>query len=565
MSKSKLFQNYNNVTYLFLSFLVIIFIYSCANQLPPSGGGVDLTSPIITRVYPKNGTINFKDDYAEISFSKYVDKRSVQDAIFISPAIEGLEYDWSGKDVRLNFTNKLKDSTTYVITVGTDVVDLNNHNKMASAYTFSFSTGDKIDRGEVSGKVYSDKPEGILIFAYNLDESNANPYKIKPDYISQSGKDGGFKLLGLANGNYRVFAVDDKYRDFIFQSNQDMIGMPSSDVKITNRDSVYNNIDFFLTKVDTTKPRLISASMTDRNHILLNFSTQVDTSVIHNSNFSIVDSSDRKKLTPLYAFKGNTKPTESILVTNEDIPKGSNIYVFAKEIKDLDGNIYNNDYSSLNVTDRPDTTKPSIFKTIPNQNSNSVDFTDPQIIIYFNDAFNKSLVDGGIALTDTSKNVLPSRIHFLDDATMQVIPKVPLEANKYYLISVDLSKFQDVAGNKFDTTFVLKFKTINGLDFTGVSGKILNIDTTSHPIMILQNTEQKETKYQEQLKTNNFSFDRVQPGKYMLWCFLDKNQDKKYSYGWPFPYKPSEKFSFYPDTLNLKARWVITDVSFNFK
>jgi Bacterial Ig-like domain len=549
----------------FLLLAATIFIgYNCANQLPPSGGGVDVTPPTIVQIFPKNGTTNFNKDYVEIDFSKYVDKRSVQDAIFISPAIEEIDYDWSGKDVTLNFKKGLKDSTTYVITVGTDVVDLNNNNKMAQAYTFTFSTGNKIDKGQVSGKVYGEHQQGILIFAYLLQKSKPNPFKVKPDYLSQTGKNGSYNLLGLADGEYRIFAVDDKYKDFLFQPSQDLIGIPYTDVIINKKDSVFSNLNFFLRNDDTTKPRLISASMTDKNHILLGFSSEVDSSVISSSNFLIIDSTSNKAITPVYAFKGKTKSTEMILVINVNPPKEDNVFVKAKKIVDKQGNIYENDFTSLSITDRPDTTKPSIFKTIPDRNSSDLDFSNPLILLYFDDAFDKNLAGSGITFSDTSKNNISFKINYVDDATIQIIPQKQLDVDKFYLVKINLSKFQNIAGNKFDSTFTFKFKTINGLDFTGVSGNIINVNLKDNPVIVLQSTQEGDAKYQDALSSNNFDFERVKPGKYLLWCFLDKDNNKKYSYGSPFPFVSSEQFSFYPDTLNLKPRWVITDVSYDF-
>ena len=65
--------------------LSFIFLLRCANQLPPSGGDVDKIPPRIIEVYPPDGTINYSENFFELDFSEYVDKRSVRDAIFISP------------------------------------------------------------------------------------------------------------------------------------------------------------------------------------------------------------------------------------------------------------------------------------------------------------------------------------------------------------------------------------------------------------------------------------------------------------------------------------------------
>ncbi len=183
---------------LILIILTFILINSCANQLPPGGGEVDKIPPEVVEVYPPDGTINYDDNYFEIEFSEYVDKRSLKDALFISPNIEGrLNYEWTGTSISVEFVEGLKEDVTYTITVGTDLVDRNNKNRMASSFTFSFSTGSTIDRRTLSGRVYSDDQEGVLIYTYKLDEGVDTLLKSKPDYVSQTGNDGSFKLHGL--------------------------------------------------------------------------------------------------------------------------------------------------------------------------------------------------------------------------------------------------------------------------------------------------------------------------------------------------------------------------------
>ncbi|MEW6061331.1 MAG: Ig-like domain-containing protein, partial [Bacteroidota bacterium] len=120
-------------------FVPVALFSGCAGQRPPEGGPVDSTPPEIISVYPAPQTTHFNDSKVVFEFSEYVDRRSVEEAIFISPSIEQKEFKWSGTEVELYFLEELKKNTTYVITVGTDVRDVRAGNRMAKSYSLSFS------------------------------------------------------------------------------------------------------------------------------------------------------------------------------------------------------------------------------------------------------------------------------------------------------------------------------------------------------------------------------------------------------------------------------------------
>ncbi len=533
--------------------------------MPPGGGGVDLIPPSVLKTYPANGTTNFNNNYLEVDFSKYIMHRTFSDALFISPALNGeTEYDWTGTSVKVYFPGVLKKNVTYVVSIGTNVQDYNNHNRMSESFSFVFSTGDKIDKGSISGKVFSDKPAGILIFAYLKGDSAMNPMKYKPDYISQTGKEGSFKLLGLKNGEYRVFAVRDQYMDLIYQPEQDDIGIPFQDVTLTDRDTLFSGLNYFITKFDTVKPRLVNAVMTDKNHVLLKFSKQIDTSSIKSSNFLLIDSTSGKSASPSFAFKGSTKPEEMVLALSSVFNADDEVFVEAKAIKDLFGNIYKSDITSLTLSDKPDTSKPGISTVTPANGSMSVDFEGQNFTFSLTDGFDSLSAKKGIAFSDTAGRAVPYRIRFIDDASFVIKPENKLKTNVDYRIKFDLTKFADIAGNKFDSTYIYKFKTINGLDFTGISGKLSGAEKDKKTFVVLENFGKEKDSYKTPVSSSsNFEFSRVLPGKYKLWCFYDLNGNGKYDYGKAYPYEPSERFWVYADTLNLRARWTQTNLNFN--
>lgn len=553
------------ILFLCISGLSLIWI-SCANQLPPGGGEIDYTPPEIVESFPESGTINFNENYFELTFSEYVEKRSVQDAIFISPNIEGkLELNWSGKSVRVYFPEKLRENTTYVVTIGTDVVDYNNKNRMAESFTFIFSTGPEIHKKIISGTVFDPKPEGVLIFAYEAARDTINPLENKPDYISQTGSKGNFKLLGLKAGGYRVFAVRDEFRDLLLQPDQDEFGAPFTDVTLAEEDTIFQNLNFFLSSADTLPPRILSASMTDRHHILVNLSRPgFDSTIIRSDNFFLYDSTAGNKINALYSYKGNTKPGEFVVVVDTVLQIEKEVYFFADTLKDARGNIYTDDYASLTISDKPDTTKPGIFKAAPR---GDVDYQNAGFSFYFDDAFDSTEAVKGIAFKDSSGKNIPHSVSFYDDASFKINPLSKLEPKQHYVITFHLNRFIDAAGNFHDSTYKFQFTTITGLDFTGASGTMTNIDPSRNIIVILQSTERdKSYVYQQHLNKNrSFDFKRIEPGSYKLWAYVDEDSSGTYNYGWPFPFEPAEEFSYHADTLNLRARWSQTDIIFPFK
>ncbi|RPI66830.1 MAG: hypothetical protein EHM47_15950, partial [Ignavibacteriales bacterium] len=452
-----LLRETNSKKTLILLLLSFIFLLRCANQLPPGGGEEDKIPPSIVEVYPADGTTKFDKDYFEIDFSEYVDKRSVRDAIFISPFIEGtFTYSWSGTTLEVTFPEKLKDDVTYTITIGTDAVDLNNKNRMAQAFTFSFSTGDKIDRKMISGRVYGKEKEGIFIYAYKMDESSDSLLNRKPDYVSQTGVDGNFNLQGLGAGNYRVFAVNDKFKDYLYQQDQDQIGIPFTDIFLSETDSLFTDIYFMLFNADVSSPRLISGIMTDRNHMIVSANKVLDKKSIFSKNFSIVDSTESKNYEVAYAFKGKTKPEEFILMFDSEINPSNQVYLIADTLTDVMGNIMINDFTKVVVSDRLDTSSVKIVSTEPTAGG-LVDFEKTEIKIFFDESFNKDFRVSAVALADTFKKPVDISVNFFDDATLLIKPDENLKPDKDYLLKLQLENFIDIAGNKKDSLFTLKF------------------------------------------------------------------------------------------------------------
>ncbi|MCS7053481.1 MAG: Ig-like domain-containing protein [Ignavibacterium sp.] len=540
--------------------LFILILNSCALQLPPEGGEIDLIPPKIISSFPENGTVNYSENYFKVTFSEYVDKRSFRESIFISPSVDGeMKIDWSGKTAEVIFTKGFKENTTYIITIGTDVVDLNNKNRMASAFNLRFSTGDQIDFRTINGKIFDKEKEGVMIFTYKFENDTTNYLLKKPDYISQCGKDGSFLTEGLPSGKFRIFAIKDQYRDLIFQSEQDLVGIPSQDIFFSETDTSFSNFNFYLTRFDTIPPKILEARMLDDKHILIKFTEELQLERLSLDNFKFLTFNDIQSSGVSAYFNTVGKLNELILVPENNFTNKKEIRLFVKDIYDLSGNVLELDSIDFITTDKVDTSSIKLIKTEPTELK--LDHQNFDLKFFFDDAIQKNNLPKAFSFWDSNNNKIPMNISFINDATVQILPIQKLKPDSRYRVEIDMNYLLDFNGNKIDSVIKIDLLTKGDYEFSGISGRV--ITKKQNLVLFLESEAISNIKYYSSLnEKNEFEFERIPPGKYLLGAFEDQNKNSKYDFGSLIPFKFSEKFYYYPSIIEIKPRWSVSDIQF---
>jgi len=547
----------------FVLIIIFLLLTNCANQLPPGGGEIDRIGPKIINIVPSEGTTNFKENYFEITFNKYVEKRSAQSAIFVSPsAPKGFIYDWSGKTLTVFFKDTLKPNTTYTVTIGSSVEDLTNKNKLTEPVSFAFSTGSNIDRGRISGRIYDNNPDGVMVFAYHYYNKEINPEKQKPDYISQVGKNGKFTLLGIGNGDFHIYGIRNKFGDFLYHKNIDQFGIQYKDISL--KDSV-KDVDLFLSVEDTIPPKVSKVIMKNRNHIIVEFNKPIDSTKVLPSNFMIEDTINHQIIKPKYFFKGDAKPNQFYLAFNDTLNKKIDWVLESDGIPDLYSNKSPIERNSISLKNDIDSIHLKVTKVYGSLPEEKINYDIPEITIIFNDAVDIEALKQRIYFYDSKGDNLNYKLERIDDAELKITADTKLKQNSEYSVKTDLKKFIDFKGIKRDTVYQTKLKTANELDFTGASGNVEKVKDSIGTVVVLQNLSDKKLNYSQKVNTKKqFDFKKVIPGKYLLWGFKDRNKNGQYDYGMIKPFKMAEEFKFYPDTLILRARWPVTDIILTF-
>ena len=178
-------------------------IFSCAKQMPPSGGPRDITPPKIIKSTPASGSLNFKGKSIVVTFDEYVALDKVNEKFMISPPVNKKpNIVLKKKSLYIEFKEKLKDNTTYTLYFQDAIKDLNEGNPIPN-FQFVFSTGNVLDSLSVLGNIYNafdlEAPENIIILMYKTLADSA-PMKLLPDYITLADINGGFRINNIGEG-----------------------------------------------------------------------------------------------------------------------------------------------------------------------------------------------------------------------------------------------------------------------------------------------------------------------------------------------------------------------------
>lgn len=213
--------------YFILSFFVFLFV-RCAQILPLSGGEKDVQAPKITRQTPPDNALNFSGNSLSLELDEYVVLRDVQNQFIVTPRLKNFpEVKLKGKSLEIKWDEKLLPNRTYTFQFGNCIADLHEGNILQNTKVV-FSTGNWIDSASLSGYVsdfLSGQPSGeVSVFLYENGEDSCM-FKSRPDYFTKADKDGNYRIERIHPGSYKVVAMGDKNKNFIYDQSDEPVDM----------------------------------------------------------------------------------------------------------------------------------------------------------------------------------------------------------------------------------------------------------------------------------------------------------------------------------------------------
>jgi hypothetical protein len=210
--------------------LVLVVLAQCAKIGSPSGGPRDIAPPVLLKSQPLNRSTLFTGKQIELTFDEYINSQGMSQELVISPPMEETpEIRMKGKTLVIDFLDDLRENTTYTLSFGETIKDLNEGNILRN-FEFVFSTGEKLDSLGVLGMAvqafdleFPETEDPFFVMLYeNL--SDSAPLLEIPDYIGKITPQGAFLINNVRPGTYRLFALQDLNRSYKYDVPEEMIG-----------------------------------------------------------------------------------------------------------------------------------------------------------------------------------------------------------------------------------------------------------------------------------------------------------------------------------------------------
>jgi len=511
--------------------LLILATANCAKRGRPTGGPKDSIAPVIVTARPGFESINFKEDEIRIYFDEYIKLNDLNKQLVISPPMKYppiiTPLGTPSKYIKIVILDTLKENTTYTFNFGQSIVD-NTEGNVLRNFKYVFSTGDYIDSLRVSGSVKDalndefDKDISILLYELNEQYNDSIIFKEKPLYVGNSLDTTLWEITNMKAGKYKLIALKDASKDYVFTPKQDKIGFIEKEINIPE-DSTGHELILFK---EVLPYKINRPSEQSKNRLLFGYEGLADSIQIENLidqvSSAIVYEKDKDSLN--YWYKGAS--IDSLVLK---VSKGimSDTVVVRRRSKEVDSlKISNPSGVILPLRDR--------FKLTSNIPLEEIDFKKFTL-------FDRDTLPVSFTLS-------------FDKNSEEIHVDFEKKPDEVYKLRVLPDAVTDFLGNTNDT-LNFNFRTKKPTDYGNL---YLNLQNATEFPMIIQllkaeRNELVEEQYAEELK--EFAFKNLIPAKYKIRIIYDENKNGKWDTGNFLLNRQPEKVIYYPEIIDVRANW----------
>ena len=273
-------MNRRHHTHLLRAAVLLLFatlLFSrCASIMTPSGGPKDSLPPVIVRLSPENFSTNRPltgHERIYIDFDEYIQIKDQQKEFYTSPAMKKKPLiTQRGRGIMVQLRDTLAPNTTYSLNFGSSIRDNNAGNPLHSM-RYVFSTGPEIDSMILSGYTAdshgADSVPKTFLWFFPVDsiapvgDYDSTIFNHTPAQIARAETNGIFIAQNLKPIAYRVYAVQDKNDNQLYDPSVDQVGFldaPCNPAELPDFAIWYDSLRGYV----TAEPQLYLRMFTDK-------------------------------------------------------------------------------------------------------------------------------------------------------------------------------------------------------------------------------------------------------------------------------------------------------------
>lgn len=550
--------------------IALILATGCATPVPPSGGPTDETPPELVEATPEQGAVNVDARTVRFTFSEHVDEASFTRAFSISPSFEGpVDFSWSGRSVVVRFPEPLRENTTYVLTIDTNLLDIHRV-ALSSPIVYAFSTGPTISAGALAGRVVASSDgtpvAGVDVLAYARPDSTApDTLDNRPAYRTQTDSEGIFSFEYLTEQFYYVPALQDENRN-LKADTQEPFATPPSPAFFADTTAAPPDLPWILSRIDTTAPTPLRAQSSARSHHVIRFSEPVRFLDRDPDTWHLADSSTGTEFDFRMLYLLEADPRDVHVVTT-DLESGRYRIVPAA-LADTSGNVLASESIYFTPAQNDDTLQTRFLDFLPSGLPGGGEDTlrlphEVEPGLRFNRPISEDLLSSAVAVTD-STGADRTFIAVTENGTdYEILTEPRLMPGERVIVAVDASR---LAGD--DTTFTRSYQRISAEETGEIAGVVRTIAITAEttvtrtvaaPVIVdvfpVDVPGIVPTYTTAADSVGSFVFSGLPAGSYRLRAFADVDSSGTWDPGLLMPYRPGEGLTWHNEPVRVRSRW----------
>jgi hypothetical protein len=504
----------------FFMICIILFLAGCAAQAPPGGGPEDKTPPELIRTDPPDESVNLAENQSlTFYFSETISAASVRTGFTLFP-LNTTETRLKIRRKRVTVTpvDGWNENRVYSLVFDRNIQDLRG-NVMDKAIVFTFSTGNVIPEGEISGGVPNYRSDDRILIGLAQGAWRPDSVFNHLSYLTETNREGKYRFRSIPPGDYTLAGIVDHDRSKSYSPDFDDLVFPEK-LTMTMTDSARIQTDLYVVRGHFLPMKYISGQNIFPSMTRLRF-TKVPSKDIRTQDFIVNEIPvDTFRIEEKDLFLYHQTVYDSLFTVRTNTLKDT-LGVEAGPFTDtLKMKAYTDTLGRIRWEDnclvveppvRPDSLRVTAMT--------GTDTTERFMVPRFPGRFGPSHswkgrdFSGKLAVRIPLSEAYPSILQWTDTVTVRY--QAESDSGRFILHVLDMDEKQ--------VGFIL-------------SGKKGRYEKSVSP-------------------PGTCIFENVFAGEYSLWYYPDRNGNGRQDFGWVWPYSPPEIARPLLKEIQIRARW----------